>query len=390
MLKFLNRVRNMRIGIDYLTCLLEYLEENSCKAILSLVYGKDKFFKPCNCESYKAFFLNILLSELFPIKYDKETYQDLLASKREFEDAPEEDKDAPYYIANSYNCYRTIFEEQGEWFNGEDEDIDTILELLEDYYLPTENTAKILLEYLECIMNSIHSFSVEITPESNKKKYKLFLNKAIQQICSDKFCFQIYNKFLNFINLNPISLEKANIISKTYQLKEENKCLLLGDEELDIFVKIPNYTKFQNYKYRNNENSAHVLVGCKSIEKYFNTIKSLKIAIEELPKCIENRNCHICYPIIKNSSGKKTHKCATCAKIFEIIKKIDKSNPNNKYICEKIKGNLKNKNLTFEETRKLHYKRLLSYVKELNIEQYTNEYSEFEKLVNIAFANVNL
>lgn len=379
--------------IEYLTYFFEYLEDDIFFDLLAMIYGKEKFYNPCN--SNKEFFLNILLNNLIPVQNNEVSYEDLVKDRNLYLDVisrskSEESLEEELEEELMFNSYYQAKKELQNYIPCWDDEIEAMLELCNGNDIPFQDTEKVVLKYLEYIIRSIQSFNIILSPSENKKRFKIFLNEAVKKILKDKYCYIVYYSSISLILFGSIKNNKENIEESSFLLEEnKDKGLYLCYEATKIKARLKEYTMLNDKK---DSSQKHALIGVKSLESYLNSIKSIDEARKKLES--NQRNCHICYPLFSNTKLKKSHKCDNCKRIYEIIKKIGGSHYNTKYINEIIKeGHAKESNLTFEQKRKAHYERVKKLFKHLaeHFEQNTNKYkTEINDYLDTAFGDLNI
>ena len=151
----------------------------------------------------------------------------------------------------------------------------------------------------------------------------------------------------------------ANIITK------ENRLYLSCNHFLQ---EIKHYTTIEN----SNDNKGHALIGAKTVSSYFNSIKSLDIAVEKLQeKIAKQESCHICNPVVKSNKQNKKHMCSNCKKLVKLIlKDVNrdikyKTQPDIVYAIKK-KGKDDKSGQNINEIRQKRYENLENCLTDLN------------------------
>lgn len=348
--------------IKYIRYFIEYLDDRLIKDLISFIFGKSKFFiKPFNTN--KDFLLYLINAENVKIDYKcKITYEELVYAKEEITSLQEEnllDKEDIIRDENIYyqlKCAYENIDDLSEEYLGYD-DIGKLLEFYNDLFIPVDNSAKTILNVIDCIAESIESIiDIEKINKKNKKYYVKFLNYVIHKIIKNKSCYIIYEYKRS---------EEFEVIKKVFEL-DWDKNLKINSENFKI--KKQDFIKNFETLYRNSSTN-------------INRYRKLNTAIT---KAITQKinYCHICYSCIPNN---KKQKCANCEEIYALINKIDKNQTVNH-----IRGRIKRrsneeKTLTNEEKKARHYKYLMEFVEKLekNVKLSTNVNTDLFSKLNI-------
>lgn len=328
--------------IKYIRYFIEYLDDGLIKDLISFIFGKSKFFiKPFNTN--KDFLLYLINAENVKIDYKcKITYEELVYAKEEITSLQEEDLLDKEDIIRDENIYYQLkcayenIDDLSEEYLGYD-DIGKLLEFYNDLFIPVDNSAKTILNVIDCIAESIESIiDIEKINKKNKKYYVKFLNYVIHKIIKNKFCYIIYEYKRS---------EEFEVIKKVFEL-DWDKNLKINSENFKI--KKQDFIKNFETLYRNSSTN-------------INRYRKLNTAIT---KAITQKinYCHICYSSLTNN---KKQKCDNCKKIYKLIKEIDETrNTNN--ITSRIKGKkIYEKDLTIERKRQRRHTNLIRFVKDL-------------------------
>jgi len=178
-----------------------------------------------------------------------------------------------------------------------------------------------------------------------------------------------------------IAIQKVSIGNSITSIREISRINFLA-----LFEEIKHYTTIEN----SNDNKGHALIGAKTVSSYFNSIKSLDIAVEKLQeKIAKQESCHICNPVVKNNKYKKKHMCSNCQKLVNLI--IENVKESGGWTTQadivyaiKQKGKEEETCQNTYEIRKLRYKNLRDYLTELNKDKKLNK-KKIEDLVNTIF-----
>lgn len=144
--------------IRYLLFFFKYLDEEVFKNLIYLVFGKSDY-----CFSnftYKEFFLNILLNDIFSIDCPKKyTEQEILADKKKLESLNLEYDIDDMCENNSFYRLKLLYSKEGPYYIESD---DIAIKWLKKYnktILSGKNIAENLLTYMTEIANSLSSYN---------------------------------------------------------------------------------------------------------------------------------------------------------------------------------------------------------------------------------------
>ena len=409
------------MSIKYLTYLLEHIEETIVEKLLSFIYG-EKILKIIYdddlYDSYKEFFVNILISNLEPIyQYEIPTISEFFAMKDEYDEQMSfDDIDVEFLLYNDYYRIKTFLENRHFSFGDTGEETCNMLEMYKELQVNVNDTAKTLFKYLSYITRSLESFEINLKHDNF---FSEFINKAILNIIENKRCYILNSTGVKYVSLEPIAYRRddlnnitlseyitfnnllkqknispneeinniENIAVKDYYFKTTKKGIELCNHNFLHSESIKGYSKV--YKKTNDNSKTRTLIGLQDISAFINANSNLDNARKALENKIKNRYCHICYPDDRYKNN--TYKCSICTNYYKLIEKIN-SKFNTKNLNGRIQYCPKDKIISnFEEKRELHYENLTSIINELqtfvnkNPEKYTEDYNLLKELVTTAF-----
>lgn len=381
--------------------LIKYLDDDLIGSLLGFIYNKKQFYNPF--KSYKE-----LLLCLVDLTYDynefinrkKFAIDQVLKDKEEFLKRNKTDIKANTYIQLK-ECFKNsgciIYKNKEYMYNLEyfkkvqNEDLDLMVNLFNNIFL---KKFALSLEYNNGIDSCIKQLQIclaslkpKISGNSNKQK---FFNMLIQEYIKRGICYRMIGNKLTLLSYEGANGQGCYNEEEFYIICEENKLYLSksSEEYLTNLIsqEIKHYTTIENTA----SNKGHALIGAKTVSSYFNSIKSLDIAVEKLQeKIAKQESCHICNPVVKNNKYKKKHMCSNCQKLVNLI--IENVKESGGWITQadivyaiKQKGKEEETCQNTYDIRKLRYKYLRKFLIKLNKDKKLNK-TKIEDLVNTIF-----
>lgn len=421
----------MDSNLGYLICMLEYLDDSYFDALISFIFGKEKskYYNPY--ATYKELFLNLILNNVDNINQKSLIYNlnitELMEQKRIFENniqnkSYEDCKaDNPYPIiweiftkmTNNYRFKHLDYNNSLSLKNTELEEILTYVK--NNYFLPIDNYRydnNPFLKYIDTILNSLMSFKVSKDVLLKKEFYKI-----IDDLIKRKRCYEYLKKNMFFKNvlychqLNPITEGNENIIGYAFQLIENDNKLKLNNYMTDEIYS-------ENLKWCSTLEGHNRLLGIKKFSTYKNKLDILDQTIEILNKRKIESNSekqkvilkkkykkeHLCPMCMseKNIQNRTLQRCKICKKLLNyLIMECKAQNRTPKRlgdlerIIERIPSKLSDIDMTNEEKREQHYKKLNEFLIKLykgnknntQLNEIKNK-NEIERLINLAFGDI--
>ena len=390
--------------------MMKYLDDDVVRSLIGFIFNKEQFYNPY--DTYKELFLGLLISDNSSVINNKITIDEVLKDKNLYL------KDEHKTKYNRYVLLKECFKKDGyityknkEFaYNSEfiekikNEDLQFMTDLYNDLFLEIfaeKNRKKTgLSSCINQLTNSFYSFKFDIFGYSNIAK---LFNQFVELYIKSGKCYIVENRNDNRKRI----LLKSTIFQanrgyggykeeNVFQIIENDNKLYLAEYFYDfnskkekvptIFEEIKHYTTIEN----SNDNKGHALIGAKTVSSYFNSIKSLDIAVEKLQeKIAKQESCHICNPVVKNNKYKKKHMCSNCQKLVNLI--IENVKESGGWITQadivyaiKQKGKEEETCQNTYDIRKLRYKYLRKFLIKLNKDKKLNK-TKIEDLVNTIF-----
>ena len=391
--------------------MMKYLDDDVVRSLIGFIFNKEQFYNPY--DTYKELFLDLLISDNSSVINNKITIDEVLKDKNLYL------KDEHKTKYNRYVLLKECFKKDGyityknkEFaYNSEfiekikNEDLQFMTDLYNDLFLEifTEKNRKKtgLSSCINQLTNSFYSFKFDIFGYSNIAK---LFNQFVELYIKSGKCYIVENR-----NNNRKRIILKSIIfqanrgyggykeENAFQIIEKDNKLYLAEyfydfnfkkeKEPTIFEEIKHYTTIEN----SNDNKGHALIGAKTVSSYFNSIKSLDIAVEKLQEKIANQDsCHICNPVVKSNKQNKKHMCSNCKKLVKLIlKDVNrdikyKTQPDIVYAIKK-KGKDEKSGQNINKIRQIRYENLENCLTELNNKYGILNKKEIENLVNTIF-----
>lgn len=375
--------------------MMKYLDDDVVRSLIGFIFNKEQFYNPYSTS--KELFLSILVDFGTRHSINVLNLKEVLDDKKNYQQSNYSRIGNSYLtLINSFRNEKCITIKNQRFSYKEDyiedikkENLELMVNLYNNLFITINPNDKLLKSKLygiiKNIANSIASFNVGISENSKLIK---FYNEFISQYIKTERCYIIDLKYptpslkVEYFYTNEKN-EKYNRVNSFNIITKENRLYLSCNHFLQ---EIKHYTTIEN----SNDNNGHALIGAKTVSSYFNSIKSLDIAVEKLQeKIAKQESCHICNPVVKNNKYKKKHMCSNCQKLVNLI--IENVKESGGWTTQadivyaiKQKGKEEETCQNTYEIRKLRYKNLRDYLTELNKDKKLNK-KKIEDLVNTIF-----